>query len=108
APFNPGLDAELLRSADVVTPNESEFAQLIEHLGGNIDACSAARNCATLPDPLLHELCRTTGVATIVLTLGAHGCFVSHADPLARKDGDKYYRIAAETAKFVDTVGAGD
>lgn len=108
APFNRGLDREMLRAADVVTPNETEFAQLVEHLGGTRAAINGARNAAKLSDALLHELCRSTGIATLVVTLGARGAFVSHADPLARKDGDKYYRLPAEAAKVVDTTGAGD
>jgi ribokinase len=108
APFNRGLDAELIRAADVLTPNETEFAQLIEHMGGNAQLIAAAKKAAQLPDPLLHELCRTTGIKTIVITLGARGVFVSHADPLARRDMDKHYRLPAEKAKVVDTTGAGD
>ena len=108
APFNRGLDAELIRAADVLTPNETEFAQLIEHMGGDAQMIAAAKKVAELPSPLLHELCRATRIKTVVITLGANGVFVSHADPLARRDGDKYYRLPAEKAKVVDTTGAGD
>lgn len=108
APFNRGLDTELIRAADIITPNETEFAQLIEHMGGNASMIAAAKNAAKLPGPLLHELCRTTGIQTIVITLGARGVFVSHAEPLARREMDKHYRLPAEKAKVVDTTGAGD
>jgi ribokinase len=45
---------------------------------------------------------------TVVVTLGAAGCFVSHADANLRGDDTAWYRIAAEPANVVDTTGAGD
>ncbi|HEU4662856.1 MAG TPA: ribokinase [Dokdonella sp.] len=105
APVHDALDADLLARCDIVTPNESEFALLLERAGGaRIDAGAlAARD-----DAELHRLARGLGVPTVVVTLGAHGCFVSHADARLRGDAQPYYRIAAERAHVIDTTGAGD
>lgn len=104
APINKGLDRALFALADIVTPNETEFAFALDHLFGQ----KLPPNYWESGDELLHQLCRKTGARTVVLTLGKQGCFVSHEDALARKDADRYYRIAAEPAKVVDTTGAGD
>jgi ribokinase len=104
APINEGVDAELLALADIITPNETEFAFLMRHCYGK----SLEPNYWEMPNPLLHQLCRVTGIGTVVITLGDKGCFVSHAEPLKRKDGDAYYRLSAETVRAIDTTGAGD
>jgi len=105
APVHAALDAALLARCDVVTPNESEFALLLERSGGaRVDAATlAARD-----DAELHRLARGLGVPSVVVTLGAHGCFVSHADAKLRGDAQPYYRIPPERADVVDTTGAGD
>jgi ribokinase len=108
APLHPRLDPATLRHADVITPNETEFALLIEKLGGDEAARRGAREAATLADDALHRLCRSTGVPTVVITLGGHGCFVSHASADLRGDAAPYYRLPAERVKAIDTTGAGD
>ena len=109
APMNPAIvSRELIAMADIVTPNETEFAGVIERFGGSAEAIRAARAAAQLSDPMLHALCRSTGIPTLVVTLGEYGCFVSHADATVRKDADAYYRIAPESVRAVDTTGAGD
>ncbi len=108
APLHPKLDPATLRHADIVTPNETEFALLIEKLGGDEAARRDARAAATIDERRLHELCRSTGVPTVVITLGGHGCFVSHADGNRHGDAASCYRIAPERVKAVDTTGAGD
>ncbi|HEY6943004.1 ribokinase [Dokdonella sp.] len=105
APVHDALDAALLGRCDVVTPNESEFALLLERTGG---ARVEADTLACRDDAELHRLARGLGVPTVVATLGARGCFVSHADARLRGDAQPYYRIAAERAGVVDTTGAGD
>lgn len=105
APPLPGERGELFDRIDILTPNESEFAHLL--------ACCARlaidpQALATLPDAELHLLCRRLQVPTVVLTLGAHGVFVSHEDDDLRGDAASCYRVAAETARVVDTTGAGD
>jgi ribokinase len=104
APINDGLTRELLELADIVTPNETEFLFLLERC---FDKKIAPRFWE-LSDALLHQLCRVTGIPTVVLTLGERGVFVSHADAKLRKDIDAYYRVEAETVHVKDTVGAGD
>lgn len=104
APMNPGLDGILLALPHIVTPNESEFAFLLDHVHGQ----PLARNWLDFPDPMLHALCRKLAAPTVVITLGERGCFVSHANAIARADGNAHYRIPAEAVSPVDTVGAGD
>ena len=105
APMHAGLDAHMLSLCDLITPNETEFAQLIERIDGRK---LAADEVAGLADSELHRLCRTLGVATVVVTLGACGCFVSHAAGELRGDGSDHYRVACEKVRAIDTTGAGD
>lgn len=106
APANAATTAELLALADVLTPNESEFAGLIaRHTAMAIPATAVA----TAGDDALHLLCRTLHPGgTVVITLGAMGSFVSHAETAMRGDANAHYRVAAEPAQVVDTTGAGD
>ncbi|MEO7062342.1 MAG: ribokinase [Dokdonella sp.] len=105
APVHADLDAPLLAQCDLITPNETEFALLLERIAGQrIDAATlAARD-----DDDLHALARQLDVTTVVITLGAQGCFVSHAAGALRGDSQAFYRIAAERVNAVDSTGAGD
>lgn len=103
APMHPELTPELLALADIATPNETEFALLLERLavpGGDVAPWS-------LSDLDLHALCRSTGVPTLVVTLGEYGCFVSHGRE-HRGDAAACYRLPRESVRAVDTTGAGD
>ena len=104
APMDLRRDPALLAQADVLTPNETEFALLVE-------CCTGRRvdpdTLAGMPDDALHALARATATRTLVITLGAHGCFVSHADD-RRGDAQPCYRIAPEPVHAIDTTGAGD
>ena len=106
APANVALPRELLAQADILTPNETECAGLFaRHLGERIDG----EAIASLDSPRLHALCRELlPGGTVVVTLGAAGCFVSHPDNATRGDDSAWYRLAAEPATPVDTTGAGD
>ena len=106
APANASPSPELLALADLLTPNETEFAALLErHLGERFDP----DGIAGMDDAELHALCRRLlPDGAVVITLGAAGAFVSHADTNRRGDGHHWYRIAAEPARVVDTTGAGD
>jgi ribokinase len=104
APVDAGLDPLLAALPHILTPNESEFAFLLEHLHGQ----PLASNWIDFPDPMLHLLCRRLAASTVVITLGERGCFVSHANAVARADGNAHYRLPAEAVAPVDTVGAGD
>lgn len=104
APVHPGLDATRLQRADIITPNETEFSLLLQRIAHtDIDPATLARRS----DADLHALARKLGVATVVVTLGAHGCFVSHG---ASRRGDALasYRLPPEKVRAIDTTGAGD
>ena len=106
APANVAISQTLLDHVHILTPNETEFAALLgRHVGERIHADAVAG----LDQARLHALCRTLlPDGSIIITLGASGCFVSHADAALRGDAHPYYRIPAEPAQVVDTTGAGD
>lgn len=105
APVHPDLDAALLAHCDIVTPNETELALLLERIAGvHVDADSLA----TLADAQLHAHARRLGVATVIVTLGKSGCFVSHAENDPRGEEASCYRIGPERVNAIDTTGAGD
>ncbi|WP_222565560.1 ribokinase [Novilysobacter antarcticus] len=106
APADARLGAELLALSDVITPNETEFcAQLQRHQGLEL----AADGVAALDGAQLHRHCRDLLPAgSVIITLGAAGCFVSHPEAQRRGDAEAYYRVAASPAKAIDTTGAGD
>ncbi|MBO9661451.1 ribokinase [Dokdonella sp.] len=105
APVRAEADAALLALCDVITPNETEFALLLDQLAG---VQVAADDLARSGDAALHALARRLGVPTVVLTLGAHGCFVSHADGAWCSDEAACYRLAPERVEAIDATGAGD
>jgi ribokinase len=104
APVHPQLPEKTFRRAQIVTPNETEFALLLERFAHEtVDADSLT----TAAPETLHALARKLGVETVVVTLGASGCFVSHGD---ERHGDiaAFYRIDGERVTAVDSTGAGD
>ncbi len=105
APANAATTPELLSLADIITPNETEFVALLaRHVGERIEP----DDVAALDGGRLHQLCRELlPHGSVVVTLGAAGLFVSHAEE-QRGDAKASYRIAAEAADVVDTTGAGD
>lgn len=106
APANAQSTIGLLKAADVLTPNETEFAALLgRHVGERI----GADDVAATDGNTLHALCRKLlPGGSVIITLGAVGVFVSHAEEQLRGDAQPYYRIAAEPAQAIDTTGAGD
>ncbi|WP_133477334.1 ribokinase [Cognatilysobacter segetis] len=106
APANAEVAASLLAQVDVLTPNESEFAALANaHLDTHLDGAAVAATA----DDALHALCRRLlPDGTVVVTLGAAGAFVSHADGARRGDADGHYRLPARAVDVRDTTGAGD
>jgi len=106
APANAPTSAGLLRLADIVTPNETEFAALLSrHVGERVEPEAVA----ALDGASLHAACRKLlPHGTVVVTLGAVGAFVSHAEEDLRGDAQTYYRVAAESVSASDTTGAGD
>ncbi len=106
APMHSDLTLTLLREADLLTPNETEFAQLC---GRFLDVDVDANALVSMSDSTLHALARKLSPnATVVITLGANGCFVSHDERERRKDAASCYRLPTEPAKTIDTTGAGD
>lgn len=106
APANAVTTRELLAAADLLTPNETEFAGLLaRHHVEHVDASQIA----AMDDMQLHGLCRQLlPHGSVIVTLGEEGVFVSHADSNRRGDGTACYRVAAECVDAVDTTGAGD
>ncbi|WP_374601079.1 ribokinase [Arenimonas sp.] len=105
APANAPTTAELLALADILTPNETEFAALLaRHAGQSVDADTLASS----EDDALHALCQSVQATTWVITLGGQGAFVSHAAPGRHGDEASFYRVPAHPAQVVDTTGAGD
>ncbi|MGH8076041.1 MAG: PfkB family carbohydrate kinase, partial [Lysobacter sp.] len=57
----------------------------------------------------LHACCRQLlPHGSVVITLGAAGCFVSHTDAKLRGDSQPHYRLEAARVHALDTTGAGD
>ncbi len=104
APANASVSAAMLQFADVLTPNETEFAALLAHVANtHVDTGELARH----DDARLHALARELCTGTVVVTLGAQGCFVSHGTN-RRGDAATCYRTPAAPASTIDTTGAGD
>ena len=104
APVHADLTLPMLQSATIITPNETEFSLLLEKFAGaDVDPATLAQR----EDAELHALARGLGVATVVITLGSRGCFVSHGEDL-RGDAAAHYRLPPESVKAIDTTGAGD
>ena len=110
APADAATTPDLLALSDLLTPNETEFAALVQrHLGQALDA----RDVGQLADETLHALCRDLLPAgRVLVSLGASGCFVSHpADAPDHAGGGgpiAFQRLAAEPVDARDTTGAGD
>ena len=104
APVHAQLDSAMLHAADIITPNETEFSLLLERF---TDSVVDPASFAHMDDAKLHAFARQLGVATVVVTLGAHGCFVSHGEN-RRGDTNAHYRFAPENVRAIDTTGAGD
>ncbi len=110
APMRPEFDPGLLRSTDVLVPNETEFLALVRLHA----PCAAllraapfrgadafdARALHELKADALHRLCRCLEVPVVILTLGDRGCFVSQPDA--------WLRMQAHPVEVVDATGAGD
>ena len=109
APINHALDGSLLELSDVIVPNETEFAFLMQHVFGE----TLADEYWTLPGPELHEICARVGVPTVVITLGEKGCFVSHhaadrAHRFLEAGAGPWSALPAAAVTALDTTGAGD
>lgn len=108
APVDPALDSGLLDLADLLTPNETEFAQLLACFAGvQIEADALA----TLDDTTLATLCTRLPCAALVLTLGAAGVFAAaggRTDANATFQLEQPCRVPVPAVTVIDTTGAGD
>lgn len=107
APINNSLTRALLQSADIITPNETEFVFLMAHVLNR----KIPDDFWLEDDASIHAYCCQANVATVILTLGDKGCFVSHnkvAGVSPAPGGKAFYRVPAITVEAVDTTGAGD
>lgn len=109
APINEAFEVEMLRSATVVTPNETEFAFVYRKVTGK----ELPVDYFTGDDETLHGRCRELGVPVVVITLGDEGAFISvdEEKPLPgglKLEGKTFTRVPPIAAKAVDTTGAGD
>jgi ribokinase len=105
APINALVDHQLIELADILTPNETEFCYLLEHLHGErIELDPHAMDAASV-----HRACRRLCPAgTVVITLGDAGALVSHADAQLRGDAQSCYLVPPAAVTAIDTTGAGD
>lgn len=100
APMRADFDPAMLRHADIVVPNEIEFAALVNCVPATgVRDFTEARLAAMAPAEL-HALCRALGVPDVIITLGGKGCFVSTAGG--------FTHLPAHKVRAVDTTGAGD
>lgn len=106
APADAALPADLLALSDLITPNESEFCAQLQRQHGVMLAADAV---AALGDAALHAHCRKLlPRGSVIITLGAAGCVVSHREDRLHGDERAFYRVPAARAQAVDTTGAGD
>lgn len=97
APINSDLTKEMLSLVDILIPNETEFAFLLQHIAGIAFDDEPWR----MPAEQLQELCLKLDVATVVVTLGEYGAFVSEPN-------EPGYFVAPHEVESLDTTGAGD
>jgi ribokinase len=101
APMRADFDAGILGLVDVLVPNETEFVTLVNRLPASKKRHFTEAALHALSPRDFQALCRTLGVATVIVTLGKRGCFVS--------EPTRYTTIPAHRGvKVVDTTGAGD
>jgi ribokinase len=100
APMRPDFNPTLLKHADILIPNETEFAALVNLLPATGRKNFTETALAGLSDEAIHDLARTFGPPVVIVTLGKRGCLVSQTSG--------YTFIPSHKVKAVDTTGAGD
>lgn len=104
APMHRDLDAAALADVDLLTPNETEMAELLLHVGaGAIDA----KTLRDRPDAELAALCARLPVGAVIITLGDAGAFLAPGGRLGDRPAT-VTRAPAALVKAIDTTGAGD
>jgi len=101
APMRPDFPVTLLSHVDILIPNETEFAALVNQLPQTGRDNFNEADLKTISEDELHALCRKIGVPTVIVTLGSRGCFVSDAS-------GGLFISAYKGIEVVDTTGAGD
>lgn len=108
APYQDGVDLDLLQCADVLIPNEVEFEHLQESLFGETLEAGYWRN----GQDRFHQACLRFEVPVVIVTLGDEGCFVSLNRQKNQRgyslDGAAYKLVPAIDVSPIDTTGAGD
>jgi len=108
APINPEVTPELLALSDCLTPNETEFAFLVE----KFLAKKVSHEVTTLSDADLRILVEDLPVSLMIITVGSKGSIVfqrgdSHSSVRGVPAGE-IVRVPALEVTPVDTTGAGD
>ncbi|MCZ8165976.1 ribokinase [Silanimonas sp.] len=104
APMHAGLDAATLADIDLLTPNETEMAELLARFGaGHVEA----KTLRDFADAELAALCARLPVRAVLITLGDAGAFLAPGG--LRGDGPATVtRAPAALVRAIDTTGAGD
>ena len=109
APVHAELDLEALADVDLLTPNETEAAELLQRLAGERVGAESLR---ALDDTSLATLCARLPARAVLLTLGAGGVFLAAGGrglgPDNRTVADTGVRMPAAAVHAIDTTGAGD
>jgi ribokinase len=100
APMRRDFDVRMLRHVDILVPNETEFAALVNRLRVDGRTDFSETELTALTPAEIHRLCRGLGVETVIVTLGHRGCLVSQPGAVAM--------VPAHRVEVVDTTGAGD
>jgi ribokinase len=100
APMRRDFDVRMLRHVDILVPNETEFAALVNRLRVDGRTDFSETELTALTPAEIHRLCRGLGVETVIVTLGHRGCLVSQPGGVAM--------VPAHRVEVVDTTGAGD
>ena len=101
APMRADFPVTLLAHTDILIPNETEFTALVNQLPQTSLTDFTEEKLKTISEENLHALCRKIGVPTVIVTLGARGCFISNSN-------NGLFIPAYTGIEVVDTTGAGD
>lgn len=105
APMRGDLDAAALTDVDLLTPNETEMAELLARFGvGSIDA----KGLRDLADADLAALCARLPLPAVLITLGEAGAFLARGGLDDESAGTRGVRVPAAAVHAIDTTGAGD
>ncbi len=91
APAPTSLPQELLRSIDILTPNETEAARLVQVPPTHLTTDEAR---------VIAKQLQATGPKAVIIKLGAQGCMLA--------EGDVTTLVPAPKVEAVDTTAAGD